>query len=1022
MKVNKELVGYIRERLRKGMLHHEVKLQLLNHGWRHIDIYPNLKLASRLVAKEKKILTTGLILIFLAMIIGISLQFGMIQGITGYSSLGAEEMPPIHTADDASPHIAYIPDVVMTEAHNRSFIVYACDDDGERLNFSFSTDSPSWVSIRTLDNTTAAGCSKNATANLTLSPPNGIVDTKTVTVIVRSTSNDTDSRAFQVTVGNNNAPSFVGPIPNQTWPEDTVNTSINLSAYFSDAENDTLTYTVITTPTNITVNISSSSTIVTLTPNANFYGNRTVTFRASDGIDTTNSNLVYLNVTAVQDIPQISSVNISPSSAYINSNLSCFFYVVEHDRENTTANVSWYRNISDIWVYQQGELVSNCSPFRTCYAPTNISYTQIDYTQLWNCSVFLNDSVDISTTESTTIRIMNAPPFVTNITDNSNSSSILTIGDTLIVNINWYDLDNDNATLFVCNSTRFNSTKTSTTDFRCIDATLCSKQNQSSSPSTCNYTLGGTITYQNNYSVFACDNTSCSGPYNESFFSNRPPALIRNTTTLTLNQSRVACSGVCDLTADNKQTFWKFKNTIPTTPDVMAIENMTLITSISTITGNWSKNLTINWLSTNASLDWNSTSTGENLAVITLLANVSFDNVTNTGANYFNISNFKWFYPSDTYLSIKLVNPEANTVGLDNATNISAYFPVGNNKTKDFTGEIRFANNPTILVSYNSSIPNQSWYMNVPAPTIDLDNYFYDPDGDSINYTITAQPAHIAITLNAISHVVSFLGEFGWYGTEYVVFNATDSRGGVTSSNRVALTVLYVEGVGEQETTTVSSGGSTSTEVASLDIIIPEANTLSTGVITVPFTLRNSGAVDLTNINLSTFFEVKGLMVMFDDGPELRGLAIGESYNSTLTLITKDVTAGKYSVQFIADVLSPKLVETSTIYINVGTSESANESIEKQIEFAEDLFKTNPECLELLESIYRAKEFVTEGHVSEARRLLDTTIRDCRDLLSQRPKAVVNLRNLLSDNWEILLLIIITLFIIYVAIIVLFKY
>ena len=124
--------------------------------------------------------------------------------------------------------------------------------------------------------------------------------------------------------------------------------------------------------------------------------------------------------------------------------------------------------------------------------------------------------------------------------------------------------------------------------------------------------------------------------------------------------------------------------------------------------------------------------------------------------------------------------------------------------------------------------------MNVPPPTFDLDDYFYDPDGDSINFTVAETPAHISITINTISHVVSFYVDFGWYGTEYAVFNATDERGGSSHSNRVALTVIYVEGTGQQQTTTVSTGGGGSTEVASLDILISEVNVAPTAVLEIP--------------------------------------------------------------------------------------------------------------------------------------------------------------------------------------------
>ncbi len=109
-------------------------------------------------------------------------------------------------------------------------------------------------------------------------------------------------QTFQVA---NRAP-VSSTIPNVTWPEDTVNSSINLSTYFTDVDGDTLTFSS-TTPADISVSINQLTGIVTLNPNTNFNGTNFITFSASDGIDTTFSNQVTLNVTNVNDAPNITS-------------------------------------------------------------------------------------------------------------------------------------------------------------------------------------------------------------------------------------------------------------------------------------------------------------------------------------------------------------------------------------------------------------------------------------------------------------------------------------------------------------------------------------------------------------------------------------------------------------------------------------------------------------------------------------------------------------------------------------------
>jgi len=106
----------------------------------------------------------------------------------------------------------------------------------------------------------------------------------------------------------NSAPSNT-TIPDQTWYQDNA-LELDLNDYFSDLDGDSLTYTS-TTPSNIQVSISSN--IATLTPNTGWYGTNYITFTASDGVDTTQSNNVTLTVNQVtveeeeeEKVPQIS--------------------------------------------------------------------------------------------------------------------------------------------------------------------------------------------------------------------------------------------------------------------------------------------------------------------------------------------------------------------------------------------------------------------------------------------------------------------------------------------------------------------------------------------------------------------------------------------------------------------------------------------------------------------------------------------------------------------------------------------
>jgi len=125
---------------------------------------------------------------------------------------------------------------------------------------------------------------------------------------------------IQIQIDNspNNLPIFT-IIPDMAWPEDEINTSLNLSNYFSDPDSDPLTYSIQTAPTDITAEIIDDD-IARFTPNANFTGLNTVIFQASDGTGTNSSNEITLNVTPVNDPPWYK--RIDNKSWNMNTNLT----------------------------------------------------------------------------------------------------------------------------------------------------------------------------------------------------------------------------------------------------------------------------------------------------------------------------------------------------------------------------------------------------------------------------------------------------------------------------------------------------------------------------------------------------------------------------------------------------------------------------------------------------------------------------------------------------------------------------
>ena len=96
----------------------------------------------------------------------------------------------------------------------------------------------------------------------------------------------------------NSAPRLNQTIPNQTWEEDVSLTGLDLDDYFTEPENDVLTFTVLN-GSNIKVTVNNNTHRVIFTPAKDFNGITWVIFIANDTREINQSNNVTLNITPV---------------------------------------------------------------------------------------------------------------------------------------------------------------------------------------------------------------------------------------------------------------------------------------------------------------------------------------------------------------------------------------------------------------------------------------------------------------------------------------------------------------------------------------------------------------------------------------------------------------------------------------------------------------------------------------------------------------------------------------------------
>lgn len=247
------------------------------------------------------------------------------------------------------------------------------------------------------------------------------------------------SYAIQNTVftANNKNPTFIGNLPNITWEEDT-STSFNISGNFSDPNNDTLSYNIVSGVENINISINSSTGIVNLTSAPNFNGIRYVIFLSNDSENITFSNNVTLNITNVNDVPVVSNVTLN-NTDFLN-------------RTNGSLVAGWAFSDIDNDLPQGNETLwyINGSENQSLRNATSISAANTTKTQNWTFSVRVFDGTNFSDfANSTPLIIQNSAPthsipLITSNDEHNRKNGTLTCN-----NQSTSDLDNDVVTNFI---------------------------------------------------------------------------------------------------------------------------------------------------------------------------------------------------------------------------------------------------------------------------------------------------------------------------------------------------------------------------------------------------------------------------------------------------------------------------------------------------------------------------------------------------------------------------------------------
>ncbi len=104
----------------------------------------------------------------------------------------------------------------------------------------------------------------------------------------------------------------------------------------------------------------------------------------------------------------------------------------------------------------------------------------------------------------------------------------------------------------------------------------------------------------------------------------------------------------------------------------------------------------------------------------------------------------------------------------------------------------------TITVGMNSppvvsDIPNVSFPEDGSNSSIDLDNYVTDPDNTDAEIDwIHAGNTNVNVSIDSVTHVVTFTSTLNWHGSETITFTATDP-GGLNDNDSMTISVVTAD-------------------------------------------------------------------------------------------------------------------------------------------------------------------------------------------------------------------------------------
>ena len=161
-------------------------------------------------------------------------------------------------------------------------------------------DVPAYIILSTPDNGTLSGTAPD----LSYTPNPGYNGPDSFTFQVTDGTADSNVATVNISVGAVNDP----PLANDQSVNTDEDTPVNITLSASDPESDPLTFAIVTDPAHGT--LSGTAPDLTYTPNADYSGPDSFTFKANDGILDSNTATISITVNSVNDPPVLAPIGV----------------------------------------------------------------------------------------------------------------------------------------------------------------------------------------------------------------------------------------------------------------------------------------------------------------------------------------------------------------------------------------------------------------------------------------------------------------------------------------------------------------------------------------------------------------------------------------------------------------------------------------------------------------------------------------------------------------------------------------